>query len=176
MIQMGSLYANISAKINKVKMLVLDVDGVLTDCRIWMDSNGEWKRFYSIRDGVGIKRLIESGYKVAVITGSKAEDIRARVKVLGMHYLFEGHADKMPAFLDLQKQSGLNADEMAYVGDDYFDIPLLEAVAFGATVPEAVEEVISVAKYITKRPGGNGAVREVCDLIYKHGAFSAGRS
>lgn len=169
---MGSNYAHLK----NVKMLVLDVDGVLTDCRIWLDSNGEWKRTFSIRDGVGIKRLIESGYKVAVITGSKSEDIRARVKVLGMHYLFEGHSDKMPAFLDLQKQSGLAPTEMAYVGDDYFDIPLLKAVAFSATVPEAVEEVIEVASYITKRPGGNGAVREVCDLIYKHGAFSLGRS
>ncbi|WP_413291620.1 KdsC family phosphatase [Bdellovibrio sp. HCB337] len=157
-------------------MLVLDVDGVLTDCRIWLDANGDWKRMYSIRDGVGIKRLIESGYKVAVITGSKAEDIRARVKVLGMHYLFEGHSDKVPAFQDLQKQSGLQPEEMAYIGDDYFDIPLIQAVAFGATVPEAVEEVIEVARYVTKRPGGNGAVREVCDLIYKHGAFSSGRS
>lgn len=163
-------------QIKNVKMLVLDVDGVLTDCRIWMDANGDWKRMYSIRDGVGIKRLIESGYKVAVITGSKAEDIRARVKVLGMHYLFEGHSDKTPAFLDLQKQSGLGPEEMAYIGDDYFDIPLIQAVAFGATVPEAVDEVIEVAKYITKRPGGNGAVREVCDLIFKHGAFSSGRS
>lgn len=163
-------------KIKNVKMLVLDVDGVLTDCRIWLDSNGEWKRFFSIRDGVGIKRLVESGYKIAIITGSKSEDIRARVKNLGMHYLYEGHSDKMPAFLELQKESGLSPAEMAYIGDDYFDIPLLQAVAFGATVPEAVEEVIEVARYITKRPGGNGAVREVCDLIYKHGAFSLGRS
>jgi len=163
-------------KIKNVKMLVLDVDGVLTDCRIWLDSNGEWKRFFSIRDGVGIKRLVESGYKIAIITGSKSEDIRARVKNLGMHYLYEGHSDKMPAFLELQKESGLSPAEMAYIGDDYFDIPLLQAVAFGATVPEAVEEVMEVARYITKRPGGNGAVREVCDLIYKHGAFSLGRS
>ena len=157
-------------------MLVLDVDGVLTDCRIWMDSNGDWKRFYSIRDGVGIKRLVESGYKLAIITGTKAEDIRARVKVLGIHYLYEGASDKMPSFIELQKQSGLPPEEMAYVGDDYFDIPLMQKVAFAATVPEAVEEVMDIAGYVTKRPGGNGAVREVCDMIYKHGAFSSGRS
>lgn len=158
-------------------MLVMDVDGVLTDCRLWMDSEGEWKRFYSIRDGVGIKRLIESGYKLAVITGSKAEDIRQRVKNLGIHFFYEGAADKVPSFLKLQKESGLHAEDMAYIGDDIFDIPLIQEVAFGATVPDAVEEVLEVAGYVTKRPGGNGAVREVCDLIYKHGAFSSsGRS
>lgn len=157
-------------------MLVLDVDGVLTDCRLWMDANGEWKRIYSVRDGVGIKRLIEAGYKLAVITGAKAEDVRARVKMLGMHFLFEGAADKEPSFLELQEQSGLKPEEMAYVGDDIYDIPLIQAVAFGATVPEAVEEVIEISRYVTKRPGGNGAVREVCDLILKHGAFSSGRS
>ena len=173
MIQVGSDYV----KLKNVKMLVLDVDGVLTDCRLWMDSNGDWKRHYCVRDGVGIKRLIESGYKLAVITGSKAEDIRSRVKMLGIQYLYEGAMDKVPSFLDLQKQSGVTAEEMAYVGDDYFDISLLQEVAFSATVPEAVDEVIEVASYVTKRTGGNGAVREVCDLIYKHGAFSSvGRS
>jgi 3-deoxy-D-manno-octulosonate 8-phosphate phosphatase (KDO 8-P phosphatase) len=163
--------------LRNIKMLVLDVDGVLTDCRLWMDSDGEWKRFFSIRDGVGIKRLIESGYKLAVITGSKTEDIRQRVKNLGIQYFYEGAADKIPSFIELQKKSGFKPEEMACVGDDIFDIPLIQTVAFGATVPEAVEEVIEEADYVTKRPGGNGAVREVCDLIYKHGAFSSsGRS
>jgi 3-deoxy-D-manno-octulosonate 8-phosphate phosphatase (KDO 8-P phosphatase) len=163
-------------KLKNIKMLVLDVDGVLTDCRLWMESNGDWKRFFSIRDGVGIKRLIETGYKIAVITGTVSKDIQARVKVLNIHYFYEGAADKNPSFLDLQKQSGLTPEEMAYIGDDYFDIPMIQASAFGATVPEAVEEVIEVAQYVTRRPGGNGAVREVCDLIYKYGAFSTGRS
>ncbi|MGZ3744988.1 MAG: KdsC family phosphatase [Pseudobdellovibrionaceae bacterium] len=174
---MGFDYAKLNRPLRNVKILVLDVDGVLTDCRIWMDSDGEWKRFYSIRDGVGIKLLIEAGYKIAVITGSKAEDIRQRVKNLGIQFFYEGAADKVPSFLELQKDSGFQAEEMAYIGDDIYDIPLLKNVAFAATVPEAVEEVLAVAQYVTKRPGGNGAVREVCDLIYKHGAFSSsGRS
>ncbi|MNT44550.1 3-deoxy-D-manno-octulosonate 8-phosphate phosphatase KdsC [compost metagenome] len=118
---------------------------------------------------------MESGYKIAIITGSKAEDVRARVKSLGIHFLYEGALDKEPAFAQLQKDSGFKPEEMAYVGDDIFDIPLINAVAFGATVPEAVEEVIEVAKYVAKRPGGNGAVREICDIIYKYGAFSSGR-
>jgi 3-deoxy-D-manno-octulosonate 8-phosphate phosphatase (KDO 8-P phosphatase) len=159
-------------KIRNVKMLVLDVDGVLTDCRIFYDSNGEWKRFYSIRDGVGIKALITAGYKLAIITGSEATDVRARAKSLGIHYFYEGALDKEPSFKRLQDESGFSPNEMAYVGDDVFDIPLLRAVGFPATVPEAVDEVIESVAYVAKRPGGNGAVREICDLILKYGAFS----
>lgn len=153
-------------------MLVLDVDGVMTDCRVWMDSSGEWRRFFCIRDGVGIKRLMEAGYKIAVITGSKAEDIRTRVKNLGIHYFFEGALDKNPSFERLQKDSGLSPSQMAYVGDDIFDIPLLQAVGFGATVPEAVDEVKEVAHYVTRRAGGSGAVREICDYIHQYGALA----
>ncbi len=153
-------------------MLVLDVDGVLTDCRVWMDSNGEWKRFYSIRDGVGLKLLQEAGYKLAIITGSKSTDIKARSEVLGIDYFYEGALNKIPAFEKLKKDSGISTAEMAYMGDDVFDIPLLQSVGFAATVPEAVDEVMDCVKYVTKRPGGNGAVREVCDYILKYGFFS----
>ena len=154
-------------------MLVLDVDGILTDCRVWMDSNGQWKRIYSVRDGVGIKALIEAGYKVAIITGSMAEDVRARAKMLGIQYFFEGALDKNPSFVELQKQSGLRPNEMAYMGDDVFDIPLLKQVQFAATVPDAMEDVLDVVQYVTRRPAGNGAVREVCDYILKYGFFSS---
>lgn len=153
-------------------MLVLDVDGILTDCKVTLDSSGEWKRSYSIRDGVGIKALIENNYKVAIITGANAIDVRARVKMLGIHFLYEGSIDKMPAFIDLQQKSGFTPDEMAYMGDDYFDIPLLNEVKFSATVPDAMDEVISSVQYITKRPAGNGAVREVCDYILKYGYYA----
>jgi len=155
-------------------MLVLDVDGILTDCRLWMDSNGQWKRIYSVRDGVGIKALIESGYKVAIITGSTAEDVRSRAKMLGINYFFEGALNKIPPFEELQKQSGIKPDEMAYMGDDFFDVPLLKLVKFSATVPDAMEEVLDAVHYVTKRPAGNGAVREVCDHILKYGFYSKG--
>ncbi len=153
-------------------MLVLDVDGVLTDCRLWMDSNGEWKRIYSVRDGVGIKEIAAAGYKLAIITGAQATDVRARAKMLGFDYFYEGAVDKWPSFEKLQRDSGFSKDEMAYVGDDIYDIPLLNAVGFGATVPEAVDEVLEVADYVTKRPGGNGAVREICNFLLKYGYFS----
>ncbi len=159
-------------KLKNIKMLVLDVDGVLTDTKLWYDGR-EWRRFFSIRDGVGIKRIMEAGYKTAVITGSKAEDIQARVKSLGINYFYEGALDKEPSFLRLQQESGIKPEEMAYIGDDIFDIPMIKTVAFGATVPEAVDEVLEVAHYVTRRPGGCGAVREICDFIYKYGAFAS---
>lgn len=150
----------------------MDVDGVLTDCRVFMDSDGQWKRQFSIRDGYGIARLIEAGYKTAVVTGSKSKDIETRVKALGIHYFFEGSIDKLPAFEKLQKETGFSPEEIAYMGDDLFDIPILEKVGFAATVSDAMEEVIEIVDYIAKRPAGNGAVREVCDLIFKNGALS----
>lgn len=159
-------------KLRAIKMLVLDVDGVLTDCKLWMDSNGEWKRIYSVRDGVGIKALAEAGYKLAIITGAQATDVRARAKMLGFHYFYEGAMNKVPSFEKLIQESGLKPEEMAYVGDDIFDIPLIKKVGFGATVPEAVDEVIDSAQYVTKRAGGNGAVREVCNFILKYGYYA----
>jgi 3-deoxy-D-manno-octulosonate 8-phosphate phosphatase (KDO 8-P phosphatase) len=137
-----------------------------------MDSDGNWKRMFSIRDGYGISRLIEAGYKTAVITGTKATDIEKRVQHLGIHYFFQGSTHKLPAFEQLLKQTGILPEEMAYIGDDLFDIPLLEKVGFAATVPDAMEEVLQIVDYVTRRPGGNGAVREVCDYIFKFGAFS----
>lgn len=153
-------------------MLVLDVDGILTDCKIFLDSDGEWKRIYSVRDGVGIKALIEANYKVAIITGANAVDVRTRVKMLGIHYLYEGSMDKVPAFEKLQKESGLSPHEMAYMGDDFFDLPILNQVQFSATVPDAMDDVVKSVQYITKRPAGNGAVREVCDYILKYGFYA----
>lgn len=159
------------SRLKKIKMLALDVDGVLTDCRIFLDGTGEWRRFFSIRDGYGIIRLHELGYKVAIITASKAKDIEERAKILKVDYFHNGNFDKAAELELLLKNSGLRAEEIAFMGDDVFDIPVLEKVGFAATVPEAMDEVFSAVQYTTKRPGGNGAVREVCELIIKYGAL-----
>lgn len=156
-----------SPSLAKIKMVIFDVDGVLTDCRTWLDSDGEWKRFFSIRDGYGIRRLMEAGFQTGVITGSKAKDIQQRVKHLGITYFYEGSLDKTPAFEEILKKAGLHEKEIAYVGDDYFDIPILNRVGFAATVPEAMEEVKAHSHFIAQRPGGNGAVREICEFLMK---------
>jgi 3-deoxy-D-manno-octulosonate 8-phosphate phosphatase (KDO 8-P phosphatase) len=163
-------------KIKKIKLLILDVDGVLTDTRIFLDSDGEWKRFFSIRDGVGIKELQKRGYQTAVITGSKSKDITERMKNLGITYFYDGFLDKQPAFEKLRSDSKVPVEEMAFIGDDIYDIPLLKSVGFAATVPEAVQEVKQIVDYVTERPGGLGAVREICDQIIKHGSLSSGVS
>jgi len=159
-------------RLRKVRMLVLDVDGVLTDCRVFRSDDGEWRRVFSIRDGYGIVRLHQEGYKTAIITGSKSADIRERAKILGIQHFYEGSLEKMPNFQMLQKESGLLPDQMAYMGDDVFDVPLLEQVSFAATVTDAMEEAIEASQYKARRPAGNGAVREVCELILRYGAFS----
>jgi 3-deoxy-D-manno-octulosonate 8-phosphate phosphatase (KDO 8-P phosphatase) len=158
--------------LKEIKLLIMDVDGVLTDTRIFLDNSGEWKRFFSIRDGVGIKEIQEHGYKTAIITGSKALDIRERAKMLGITYFYEGFLEKQPALEKLVEESGVSPQQMIYIGDDIYDIPLLKTVACAVTVPEAVDAVKEVAHYITNRSGGLGAVREICDLLLKHGYFS----
>jgi 3-deoxy-D-manno-octulosonate 8-phosphate phosphatase (KDO 8-P phosphatase) len=117
---------------------------------------------------------MEAGYKTAIITGSKAKDIQERVKALKIDYFFEGTLDKLPAFEKILQESGLKAEETAFVGDDVFDIPVLKKVGFSATVPDAMEEVKDIVHYTTTRPAGNGAVREICEALLKYGAF-AGR-
>lgn len=162
------------SRIKNIRLLALDVDGILTDCRVWMNSEGEWRRFFSVRDGVGIRRLLESGYEVALITGSKSEDIRQRAKVLGISHLYEGSIDKLNPYEDLKSKTGVKDSQVAYMGDDDFDLPILSRVAFSATVPEAMDEVKTSVHYITSRSGGDGAAREVCDLILKYGSKSGG--
>jgi len=168
---MDNLNSDLKRRLMHIKMLLLDVDGVLTDCRVFLDSNGEWRRLFSIRDGYGIKMLLDLGYKVGIITASKSKDISERAKALGLTYFFEGSLDKIPAFEFAMKDAGLLPHEVAYMGDDLFDIPILRKVGFAATVSDAIEDVREIVHYLAKRPAGNGAVREVCDLIRKNGAL-----
>lgn len=149
-------------------MLVMDVDGVMTDCRTFMGADKEWRRFFSIRDGYGIMRLREAGFKTAVITGTKAQDIQERISRLKIDYFYEGNLEKLTCLEDLAMKSGLSYEQMAYMGDDDFDLPILERVGFAATVSDAMESVLKISHYTAKRPAGNGAVREVCEMLLQH--------
>lgn len=154
-------------RLKKIKALVLDCDGILSDCRIYYVGEGKWARHYSIRDGFGIKKLQKSGVLVSVITTSVSEDIRERMKSLAIDHWFEGAHEKTAAWESILSKHGLKDEEVAYMGDDDPDLPLLERAGFSATVPEAMENVKGIVNYITQRPGGNGAVREVCEMILK---------
>lgn len=163
-------------RLRRIQLLLLDVDGILTDNRIFMGAAGEWHRFFSIRDGYGIKRVLEAGYQVGIITGSRAKDIQERAKALKITHFVEGTLDKKPAFDGILANARLAPDQVAYMGDDEFDVPVLKAAGFAATAPDAMEECLDSVHYVTKRPAGNGAVREVCEMILKYGAHSRGNA
>lgn len=166
------LSETLTERLRKVKLLLLDVDGILTDCRVYQSPDGEWRRFFSIRDGYGIVELHKAGYKTGIITASKARDIKDRAQVLGINYFFDGSQEKSDQLDKLLRESGFKETEAAFMGDDVFDVPVLRRVGFAATVSDAMEEAIQASQYVARRPAGNGAVREVCDLILRYGAFS----
>jgi 3-deoxy-D-manno-octulosonate 8-phosphate phosphatase (KDO 8-P phosphatase) len=154
-------------RLKKIKMFILDIDGVLTDGRIfWLENQG-WTRFFNIKDGYGLKLLMKNGIEVAIISGGDSKDVRTRVEFLKIKHAYFGDEDKMKAYDKIKKDTGYTDEEIAFMGDDLFDIPVLEAVGFSATVPHAVPQVKNRVHYVAESPGGMGAVREVADAIRK---------
>lgn len=150
----------------KVRMLLLDVDGVLTDGGIYYSSREECKCF-NVRDGLGIKMLVQEGIPVGIISGRTSEAVARRAQELGINDVYQGVAHKLPAFEEILKKHRIEAEQVAFVGDDLADIPLLDRVGLAVSVADAEEAVKERSHYICQRPGGKGAVREVCDLILK---------
>ncbi len=159
-------------RVKRIKMLICDVDGVMTNGEIWLDSQNQWKRKFSVYDGVGLKMLMDMGYKIGVITGGKSIDVRTRMEFLGVEFFYEGIADKTPSFDEILSKTGFKPEEVAYIGDELVDVPIIKRVGMGVSVPNGVKEAKRDAAYITKVPGGDGAVREICDLILENGFFS----
>jgi 3-deoxy-D-manno-octulosonate 8-phosphate phosphatase (KDO 8-P phosphatase) len=153
-------------------MLICDVDGVLTDGRLWISDDGKWRRFFHVRDGVGMKLLMDAGYEVGVISGGKSDDVILRMSFLNIKHFYLEAADKTGPFEEILAKTGYATDEIAFIGDEIFDIPILDRVGFAATVPGAVSSVKKSSHYVTKTEGGYGAVREVVDLILAHGAMA----
>lgn len=154
-------------RLKKIKLLILDVDGILTDGRIqWLKNQG-WTRQFHVKDGYGLKILMKSGIEVAIISGGDSLDVRTRMKFLKVNYVFLGDEDKLKAAEKIKAATGFRFNEMAFMGDDLFDIPLLETVGFSATVPHAPLAVKKRTHYVTQHEGGWGAVREVADAIRK---------
>jgi len=158
---------DIQARLKKIKLLILDVDGVMTDGRIfWLEGHG-WTRHFHIKDGYGLKVLMKCGVDVAVISGGDSEDVRTRMEFLKIQHVFLGDEDKLKALDKIIASTKLSTEQMAFMGDDLFDIPVIERVGFSATVPHAVDPVKARVHYVTDTPGGWGAVREVADAIRK---------
>ncbi|TLN22451.1 HAD-IIIA family hydrolase [bacterium] len=148
-------------------ILMLDVDGVLTDGRITLDGKGGETKIFDVRDGHGLAMLQKAGIPVAIITGRTSDAVAQRARELGISELHQGVKEKVPVVREILAKFGLGAKQAVYVGDDLVDLPVLLQVGVAVTVPEAPFEVKANADYVTGRRGGRGAVREVCEEILK---------
>lgn len=153
--------------LQKTKVLILDIDGVLTDTKIFYVEGTGWGAHYSVLDGFGIKLLQRNGIEVAFITAGNFLSHRKRAEILGIKHAYFGDENKLVAYEKIRADLGVSEAECAYMGDELFDIPVLLTAGFAATPPHSSAEVKRAAHYVTKRKGGDGAVREVCDLILK---------
>ncbi|MDX2505719.1 MAG: 3-deoxy-manno-octulosonate-8-phosphatase KdsC [Gammaproteobacteria bacterium] len=155
----------IFAKARLIKLLICDVDGVMTDGGLYFGDNGlEYKAFHS-RDGLGIKMLQRSGIPLAVITARTSEVVKHRMKNLNIDLVFQGQLNKIQAFEDLCQNLNLSTEQVAYVGDDLVDIPVMKKAGLSIAVADAHERVRQHADWITQHTGGHGAVRDVCELL-----------
>ena len=141
------------------------MDGVLTDGRLWFGARGEAFKAFHVRDGQGIKALQAAGVHVAVLSGRRSPAVRARCRELGIRRLIQGSADKLADFTRLARRLRLGAEQCACIGDDVPDVPLMQAVGLAFAVADAHAEARAAAHRVTRLPGGQGAVREVCDLL-----------
>lgn len=158
---------NIVTKASRIKLLILDIDGVLSDNKlIYGDDGLEYKAFYT-RDGHGMVMLQKSGIEIAIITGRKSPLTEKRMQDLKVKYLFQGVPDKLPTFLKLVEDLNLDLHDIAYVGDDILDLPILTRVGLAICPKDADTEVLTRVDYISQFNGGYGCVREVCELLLK---------
>jgi 3-deoxy-D-manno-octulosonate 8-phosphate phosphatase (KDO 8-P phosphatase) len=153
--------------LSDIVMLVTDVDGVLTDGTVILHHDGTESKRFSLLDGHGIKMWHRAGLQMAWISGRGSDATRRRVEQLGISLIFEDVTVKLPVFEELLRKTGLNAGQVAYIGDDLLDMPILRRAGFGVAVANAVDEVKTCADYVTTRTGGAGAVREVIEHILK---------
>jgi 3-deoxy-D-manno-octulosonate 8-phosphate phosphatase (KDO 8-P phosphatase) len=150
-----------------IELLVLDVDGVLTDGRVFIHSDGGESKGFSILDGHGIRMWQRAGLKVALLSGRASPATTRRAQELEIQYVLQDAKFKLPALTQLLAELGLTPGQTAYVGDDLMDLPIVRHVGFGVAVANAVDELKEHADYVTTRRGGEGAVREVIEYILK---------
>lgn len=161
----GPVANTVLIKAEKIKLLICDVDGVMSDGLVYMGNNGEELKAFNVRDGYGIRCLLTSGIEVAIITGRKAKLLEDRAQTLGITYLYQGQSDKLLAYHELLDTLQLSAEEIAYIGDDLIDWPVMAKVGLSVAVADAHPLLLPRADYVTRIGGGKGAVRELCDLI-----------
>ena len=154
-------------KARAIKLLLLDVDGVLTDGRIILDDRGVESKHFDVRDGQGIVLLMRAGIEVGLITARNSKAVRYRAKELGLRIVRQGIQNKATAYGEIRRQSGLADTQIAYIGDDIGDVEILRRVGLAVSVKDGWEEIFRSVDYVTERPGGRGAVREVAELLLR---------
>ena len=165
MAEQSTTSADVMQRARAVRLMIFDVDGVLTDGSLHYGVDGELIKTFNVLDGHGIKLLERAGVATAIITARNSPNVARRAADLGIAHLYQGVHDKSAAFHQLLQQLDLTADRAGFIGDDVIDLPILHRVGFAASVPNGHPEVRSRVHYVTTAAGGKGAAREVCDLI-----------
>lgn len=156
---------NIVDKAKKIKLVIFDVDGVLTDGSLFVTHSGEEIKAFNSRDGHGLKMLQNSGVIVAIITGRTSDIVTHRMNELGIEHVYQGKKNKYPAFVELLEKLSITPEETAYVGDDVVDLPVMTHVGLAIAVQDAHDFVVKHSHWRTPKAGGRGAARDVCEFI-----------
>ena len=159
--------SSIQERAARIRLVLMDCDGVLTDGRIWILENGEDQKAFNSRDGLGLDLLHRAGLSSGIISGRRSAAVERRARALGMEYLRLACVDKAKAFEEIATEAGVSNLEVAFVGDDLNDIPPMSRSGLAIAVANAAMETIAKANYVTKANGGHGAIREVVELILK---------
>jgi len=156
---------DILQRASRIKLVIFDVDGVLTDGSLFLSDDGQEYKAFNSKDGFGMRLLQDAGIDVGIITGRESTLVKLRMKELGVSYVMQGRREKGPALDEMMQLTGLTLDQIAYVGDDVVDLPIMSRVGFSIAVQDARPVVKKHAHWITDNPGGRGAGRDVCELI-----------
>jgi len=148
-----------------IRLAAFDVDGTLTDGRLWYTEDGHELKVFHSHDGHGLKRLLANGIEVAIITARVSRPVSLRAEELGIAHVYQGQSDKRACLIELQQALGLSREQTAFTGDDLSDVPAMQVAGLAVAVANAHPQVMAYAHWQTRRPGGDGAAREVCDMI-----------
>ena len=165
---------DILERASRIQLVIFDVDGVLTDGSLFLSDDGQEYKAFNSKDGFGMRLLQDAGIDIGIITGRESTLVKLRMKELGVSYVMQGRREKGPALDEMMELTGLTLDQIAYVGDDVVDLPIMSRVGFSIAVQDARPIVKKHAHWITENPGGRGAGRDVCELILEaHGKLDA---
>lgn len=160
-------FEDLKERLKQIRLGIFDVDGVLTDGRLYYGPEGDCMKAFNAKDGLGIVRLIKAGLQTAIITGRTSPFVARRAADLGIQHVYQKKMEKLPAFEELLQTLNLKPEQAAYMGDDIIDLPVMQRVGVAACPQDAIEDVKQISHFISKYNGGCGAVRELCECILK---------